>query len=485
MPPLHLRQRELEVGGEVDHVHLGLLELSGEVPVHGLPAGELVEHPDPGQAAAVARLAVAAEGQVRLGAARGVVDREHPGPVALPEAQGVRRVAGVDRRGEPVAVGVAELYRLVEVGELRNTDERAEGLGVEDLVFGRNTADERGVAEEAGLGVAYKGLAGVLVRDAARSGGAVYGVVVLYHVEEAGEAVGETLAEHRAVENVFGHRVAYLCLLDPLRQPGDELVVDGLVDDGGAQRGAPLAGGAEAAEEGALDGEVEVGVGHHDERVFAPEFQAGGLKVPAAERAYLLAHLRGAGKADLVHEALVECPLQALEGGRALALDDVQDAVGEAAGLEELGEGVADGGGVFGRFPDNGVAAGEGRDQVPRRHGHGEVPGRYDRRDPHRHPEREELLVRHLARHGLAVEAAAPPRQEVRGVFYLLHLAQRLDVGLADLEGDEAGEGLLVLLDDAPDFLYDLRPYRRRHRGPVLLRPARRPAGLHESAGVP
>ena len=51
------------------HVHLRLLELAGVVPVHRLPARELVEHPDARLAAAVARLAVAAEGQVRLGAA--------------------------------------------------------------------------------------------------------------------------------------------------------------------------------------------------------------------------------------------------------------------------------------------------------------------------------------------------------------------------------------------------------------------------------
>src|SRR3954447_6742826 len=50
-----------------DHVHLRLLQLARVVPVHRLPAGELVEHPDAGLAGAVAGLAVAAEGQVRLG----------------------------------------------------------------------------------------------------------------------------------------------------------------------------------------------------------------------------------------------------------------------------------------------------------------------------------------------------------------------------------------------------------------------------------
>lgn len=43
-----------EVGGEVGDVHLGLLQAARVVPVHRLPAGELVEHPYAGLAAAVA-----------------------------------------------------------------------------------------------------------------------------------------------------------------------------------------------------------------------------------------------------------------------------------------------------------------------------------------------------------------------------------------------------------------------------------------------
>src|SRR5829696_4306658 len=77
-------------GLDPDDVHLRLLELARVVPVHRLPAGELVEHPDAGLAGAVAGLAVAAEGQVRLGAGRGVVDRDHAGGDALAEAERVR-----------------------------------------------------------------------------------------------------------------------------------------------------------------------------------------------------------------------------------------------------------------------------------------------------------------------------------------------------------------------------------------------------------
>src|SRR5215210_5806709 len=84
-------------------VHLRLLELARVVPVHRLPARELVEHPDARLARAVARLAVAPEGQVRLRARGRVVHRDHAGRDALAEAQGVQGVGRVDRRGQPVA----------------------------------------------------------------------------------------------------------------------------------------------------------------------------------------------------------------------------------------------------------------------------------------------------------------------------------------------------------------------------------------------
>ena len=49
--------------------------------------------------------------------------------------------------------------------------------------------------------------------------------------------------------------------------------------------GAALTGGAEAGEQRPLGGEVEVGVGHDDERVLAAELEARVLQVPAAQLA--------------------------------------------------------------------------------------------------------------------------------------------------------------------------------------------------------
>ena len=106
---------------------------------------------------------------------------------------------------------------------------------------------------------------------------------------------------------------------------------------------------------------------------------------------------------------------------------------------------------VLGRLPDDRVAAQQRRDEVPGRDGHREVARGDDRGDADRVAEREQLLVRQLARHGLAVEPPPLAEEEVAGVDHLLHLAQRLGVGLADLAREQARQRLLVVLHQPPD----------------------------------
>jgi hypothetical protein len=206
--------------------------------------------------------------------------------------------------------------------------------------------------------------------------------------------------------------------------------------------------------------------------------------VASGELTDLRAHGRGAGEADLVHEPLVQGALQTLEGARAVALDEIEDAVREPARDEQVRERVAQRGRVLGRLPDHGVPAQDRRDEIPGRHRHREVPGRDDRGHPDGHAEGEELFVRHLARNGLAVEAPPLREEEVAGVDDLLDLAERLRVGLADLAGDEAREGLLVVLHEAADLLDDVAAHRCRDRRPLALSRTRRAAGIDEGVGV-
>ena len=381
-------------------------------------------------------------------------------------------------------MAIGQLDRLVEGAEARDAHDRPERLGRIDVVVGCHAVDDRRVAVDAGVGIADEAVARVVGADPAGGARPGHGVVVANQPEPVLETLGEALVDHRPIEHVLG-RVADRRLLHRLREALHELVVDRLVHDHRAERRAALAGRPEAAEERSLDGEVELGVGHHYERVLAAELEAGRLHVAPAERPYLGADGGRAGEADLVDEPLLEGTLEPLERGRAVALDEVEDAVGEAAVDEELGERVAKRRRVLGRLPDDGIAAQDRGDEIPGGHRHREVARGDDRRHAHRVAEGEELLVGHLARNRLAVEAAALADEEVAGVDDLLHLPERLRVRLPDLPCDEAGECLLVLLHEPADLLDRLAADGRRDRCPVALRGAGGAAGVDEDAGIP
>ena len=228
-----------------------------------------------------------------------------------------------------------------------------------------------------------------------------------------------------------------------------------LVHEDGAERGAPLTAECESREDRALDGEIEVRIRHHHERVLAPELEARALQMAAAELADAPSHGSRAGEAHLVDEFLLEGGFQPGRGGRAVGVNDLQDAAGEPGVHEERRERVGERRRVLGRLPHDGVAADERRDDVPGGHRHREVPRGDDERHPDGHPEGEELLALHLARHRLPVQAPAFTEEEVALVDDLLHLAERLDVRLADLACEQAGEGLLVGLHEAAGLLDD------------------------------
>ena len=237
--------------------------------------------------------------------------------------------------------------------------------------------------------------------------------MVADQLEPVEEALLEALVDHRPVEHL-GERVADRRLLDEAGEAAHELVVDRLVDDHRAERRAALPGGAEAAEQRALGGQVELGVGHHDQRVLAAQLEAGRLDVAPAQLADARADRGRAGEADLVDEPLRQRRLQPLEGGRAVALDQVEHAVGQPAGEEQLGERLAERRRVLGRLPDDGVAAQQRRDEVPGRHRDREVAGGDDRRHPDRVAEGEQLLVGQLARARSGRTAGAPRRRRSR-----------------------------------------------------------------------
>ena len=297
------------------------------------------------------------------------------------------------------------------------------------------------------------------------------------------EPFAEAGRDHRPVQDVLGG-IADRSVRRGLREPGHEVVVDVPMDDRRAERRAALAGGPETAEQRAFHGEVQVGIGHHDERVLAAELEARRLEVTAAQLPDPASHLGRAGEPDLVEHVALQGAFDALERMRSVGQHELEGSSGEPGVQDQLGERLGRSGRVLGGFPDHRVPAQQGGHDVPRGDGDGEVARGDDPRDPHGYAEREELLVRHLGRDRLAVEAAALAEEEGAGVDDLLHLAARLADRLPDLTGDQPGEGLGVVFHEPAELLDRPASDRSGDRGPGRLRRLRPPAGVEEGGRV-
>ena len=172
---------------------------------------------------------------------------------------------------------------------------------------------------------------------------------------------------------------------------------------------------------------------------------------------------RGADEADGLDGGVGE---DGVDGGL-VAVDDVEDAVGEAGFLEHLGEEDGGGGVALGGLEDEGVAAGEGEREHPERDHGGEVEGRDAGDDAER-----------LA-HGPGVDAGADLLGELAfeelgdagGVLDVFEAAHDFAFGvgedLAVLAVEEGGDLVHAGLEDVAEAEEDAGAAERRLRGPV------------------
>ena len=222
----------------------------------------------------------------------------------------------------------------------------------------------------------------------------------------------------------------------------DELVVDFLVHGDAAGGGAALAGGAEAAPDGAVDGEIEVGVVHDDDDVLAAHFQMALFERGRAGGADDAAHFGGAGEADEVDIGMLQ---ERRAGVGPVAENDVHDAARQAGFVENLHQIVGGERRIFGGLDDHRVAADQRGHRFPRRNRHREIPGRDQSRDADRRAHGHGEFVGQLGRSGLAEQAAAFAGHEVGHVDGFLHVAARFGEDFAHLAGHVAREFFLAL----------------------------------------
>ena len=142
-----------------------------------------------------------------------------------------------------------------------------------------------------------------------------------------------------------------------------------------AGRDAALAARLECADERAVDGQIEPGVGADDDGALAAHLASGDTVVKRGGNFLNVpADLVAAGEQDDVDVGVADERFADLAG----AVNQVEDAGREAGFDEQFDQALADGRRVFGRLEDGGVAFEETRPEHPQRHGEGEVPGRDD-----------------------------------------------------------------------------------------------------------
>ena len=323
-------------------------------------------------------------------------------------------------------MAVGELHRLVEGRELGDADDRAERLGRVDLVVGGHADDERRVVEDPGVRIADEALARVVGGDPPARRGAVHGVVVLDEPEPVLEALGEALVDHRPVQHVLD-RIADR----RRRQPLGELRR--------RTRRRPTRARSRCR------ATCSAGPPCRSRRTARPR-RPGRRRRRPSRPSGSCRRAPGTATAGCARTARRSREPTALEPVKpTLSIRPSSSAASSPANVSapdawttfrtppgtppawnSLRQRVAERGAVLRRLPDDRVAAQDRRHQVPGGHGDREVAGGDDRRHADRHPEREELLVRHLRRHGLPVQPPALAEEEVAGVDDLLDLAERL-----------------------------------------------------------
>ncbi len=164
------------------------------------------------------------------------------------------------------------------------------------------------------------------------------------------------------------------------------------------------------------------------------------------------------------------------EGGSGFAgaSDDIDDPFGQFGLLKNLREAEGGEAGGFGRFEDNGVAAGQGGSNFPGGHEQGEIP-------------RDDLggdAERARRARGKGVGELVGPAgviKEMGGDHRQIEIAAFLD-GLAAVDGFEDGQFAEFFLDEAGNAEKVFAPFASRHFAPDIFVGAA--GGLHGSIDI-
>ena len=185
-----------------------------------------------------------------------------------------------------------------------------------------------------------------------------------------------------------------------------------------------------------------------------------------AVRAAALVDIGGDGgradEADGLNCLVVEDRVDAL----LVAIDDLQDVVGQARFGEQLGKHQADRGVTLGWFQDEGVAAGQGRAHFPKRDHRGEVERGDARDDTQRLTHREHVDARPSVVGVFALQQMRRTDAEFDDLKTPLHVSFGVRDGLAMFTAQRLGQLVHVAVYQAHHFHHHAGAFLRVSGGP-------------------
>ena len=386
-----------------------------------------------------------------------VVDRDDARAEAPCELLRLADVRRPDAGGEAVARCVRAPEGLLDVGDRRDRNDRAEGLvGDELIVVGIDPHDRRSIAERRRLRIdSFAAFEDLGARSA--------------------RGVDVTLDD--ASLRVRGERPDVFAEAERLRRRNDlggEGVGDMLFDVHALDGTAVLTGVHHRAPNDAVRGAFEIGVGQDDGGVLSAELDGARDEPLGTRMRDLTTRLRAACEYDEVDVRVDEARADVSP-----ALDDAHESVGDEP-IEELGDELARARGDLARLEDDRVAGHQRRHDRAEREREREVPRHDDGDRPARIAMHPASLLRVRERVDLRLERLELLRDDVRPVADDIRAREdlaeeRFDIGLARLVMDELRDGLGALEDPLLDRADGLHSLRDRDGRPPVLRLAGTP----------
>ena len=225
-----------------------------------------------------------------------------------------------------------------------------------------------------------------------------------------------------------------------LQQPLDERIVNGFVQHQATRGRAALPGGSERAPQYAFEGQVQVGVRHHDLRVLSAHFKGEAFVQPAAGRSDFRTHRIRAGKRHGVYVRM----LHQRFARRGPSVHQIEYAGRHACVRKQFRKQRPAVRRLFAGLENDGVAAGQGRKYFPGGHGDREIPCGNKARHAYGPPDAHIEFIRQFAGDRAPEQ---PPRfrgRVIRGVDGLLHVPAGFGEGLAHFAGFLESERFLA-----------------------------------------